>query len=184
MLNTKKAMLALADGFEEIEAIGTIDILRRAEIKVITVSVGGYTVTSARGIKIMPDMLIENCCDCEFDAIILPGGSGGSEILAESEILINMLKKQIQRKAYIAAICAAPALVLAGNHLLGNAKATCYPIPEFIDMIENYTDEKVVVSDGFVTSQGIGTVFDFSLKLVELLVSADKANELAADMLI
>ena len=184
MNDQKKVLVVLADGFEEIEAFAPIDILRRANIKVITASVGNYTVTSARGVKVLPDMLLDNCLDLEFDAIVLPGGLSGSEFLAETENLIVLLKKQIQQKKYVAAICAAPALVLAGNNLLGKNKATCYPCEEFINMLENYVDEDIVISNEFITSKGVGTAFAFSLKLVELLVGESQAKELAEEMLI
>lgn len=177
------ALLILADGFEEIEAITTIDILRRADVKVTLASLNTEIVTGAHGIRISTSKILTTA-DTEYDALILPGGMPGSQNLADSEIVTQLIKEMDNSKKIIAAICAAPSLVLAPKGLLNNKKATCYAgmetnFPEAV----SYTDEKVVQDQNIITSRGPATAPDFAFKILEALHKGDNANALRKGML-
>lgn len=180
---SKKALIPIANGTEELEAVTLIDVLRRAEVSVIVASVGELQVTASRGVKLVADALISECVDETYDLIVLPGGIPGAENLRDSKVLESLLKEQQAQGRMIGAICASPAVVLATHGLVSNTRATCYP--SFLDQLSGAEKvEEAVVVDGLcVTSQGPGTALAFSLKLVELLAGKDKAKDVADAML-
>jgi 4-methyl-5(b-hydroxyethyl)-thiazole monophosphate biosynthesis len=180
----KKVLVPIADASEDIEAVATIDVLRRAGAEVTVASVAGRQVTASRGTKITADALIAECVDKDYDCIALPGGMPGSERLRDSEPLIAMLRKQKQAGRLIAAICAAPAVVLKHHGLLENVKATCHPA--FHDRIDpQYLSRNPVVTDAnIITSQGAGTAIEFALTIVEHLIGRAKSKEIAAAMVV
>ena len=180
---TKKALIAIADGSEDLETVTMIDVLRRAEIEVTVASVQELKVTCSRGTKLEADTTIGHCLNNQYDLVAIPGGLPGADNLRQSGKLKELLLKQRDSNRYHAAICAAPALVFKPHGLLESKKATCYPA--FSEKLENsFSDSSTVIVDGFcVTSQGPGTALDFSLKLVELLVGKEKAQEIAEAML-
>jgi 4-methyl-5(b-hydroxyethyl)-thiazole monophosphate biosynthesis len=166
---SKKVLVALADGCEEMEAVCVIDVLRRAG-------------AASRGVRLVADRLVSACADETFDLIVLPGGLPGAEHLRDSAELVAMLKRQQQQGRLYAAICASPAVVLQHHGLLAGRRATCYP--GFDSQLENPAppDERVVVDENCVTSSGPGTALEFALKLVELLYEPAKAQEVAQQM--
>jgi 4-methyl-5(b-hydroxyethyl)-thiazole monophosphate biosynthesis len=174
---SKKVLVAIADGIEELEAVTIIDVLRRAKADVTVVSVGLKKVAASRGVKLEADALISDCADNLYDLIVLPGGMPGAENLRDSKELTTLLKAQAQSPRYYAAICASPAVVLQHHGLLLNKKATCYP--SMLAELENSIDEKVIVDGNCITSQGPGTALQFALKLVELLFGKEKSDEIA-----
>lgn len=176
----KKVLIAVADGSEEMETVIPADVLRRAGAEVILASVNQLEIKASRGIKLIADKLIAACEKENFDLIILPGGMPGAEHLRDSVILKNMLQKQAAAGKLIAAICAAPVVVLQHHDLLDGKKATCHPamLPE----LKNSSKERVVVSDNIITSQGPGTAAEFALKLVELLFNAATKQKVAAGL--
>lgn len=180
----KTVLVPLANGFEEIEAMTIIDVLRRADCNVTIASVQEQTITAAHGVKIITDCLINDCAENEYDMIVLPGGMPGSTNLKHSKMLENMLKQQQERNRTYAAICAAPAVVLKPLGLLDHKKATCYP--SFAkDLSASYSNDSTVIIDGnCITSQGPGTAMEFALVLVEVLFDHNKAQELKKAMLI
>ncbi len=181
----KQVLVPIADGMEEIEAMCIIDTLRRAGLEVTVASVGALQVKASRGVKIVADALITDCASETYDGIALPGGMPGAEHLRDSAPLIAMLKAQKSAGRLYAAICASPAVVFQHHGLLEGVKAaTCYP--SFRDQLDPAcaSDDRVVVDGSCVTSQGPGTAIPFALKLVELLVSPDKAKEVAQAMLV
>ncbi len=179
-----QVLVPIADGTEEIEATCIIDTLRRAGAEVTVASVGQLQVTASRGVKIVADALIADCAGVMYDCIALPGGMPGAEHLRDSAPLIAKLKEQKASGRLYAAICACPAVVLHHHGLLDGVKATCYPsMQESLDPAYTAND-RVVVDGNCVTSQGPATAIDFALKLVELLVSSAKANEVAKAMLV
>lgn len=179
----KKVLVAIAEGIEEIEAVCIIDVLRRAGSDVTVASVGvSLQVTASRGVVLVADELIKDCNDQAYDLIALPGGMPGAENLRDCELLINMLREQKASGKYYAAICASPAVVFAAHGLLDGYRATCYP--SFMKKLPDPVDEKVVVDNSCITSQGPGTALLFSLKLVEILYGAEKAKETAKAMLV
>jgi 4-methyl-5(b-hydroxyethyl)-thiazole monophosphate biosynthesis len=178
---SKKVLVAIADGTEELEAVTAIDCLRRAQIDVTVASVAQKQITTSRKVRITADKFIADCVNVSYDLIALPGGMPGAEFLRDCKDLIELLKKQTAAGRYYAAICASPAVVLQHHGLLKAKRATCHPSMK--DKINNWLDEKVVVDGNCITSQGPGTALAFSLKLVELLCGKQKASEIAKAML-
>lgn len=171
--------LFLADGFEEIEALCPVDVMRRAGIEVTTVGIGKKEITGAHGIVVTADK-----CDCEvlpdadsIEAVILPGGMPGADNLDKSPTVDAFLKAAKEKDAYIAAICAAP-FVLGKRGYLSGKKAVCYPgFEEFLEGAEVLTDG--VLSDGkIITSRGMGMALPFALELVSALRSADVSEKI------
>ncbi|KAK4525337.1 hypothetical protein GAYE_SCF09G3245 [Galdieria yellowstonensis] len=185
----RKVLIPVANGTEEIEAVTIADTLVRAGAQVTVASVEKQLqITASRGIKIVADKFITDCKSDEYDLIALPGGAQGAETLGSNNELITLLKQHQQSGKLIGAICAAPALVLAQNGFLGeDLRATCYPADQFLSKLKNPVDDEdspVVVDGQFITSQGPGTALHFSLTLVEKLYGRQKAEELAALMLL
>ena len=180
----KKVALFLAEGFEEIEALGTTDILRRAQIDVVTVSItNDKTVKGAHNIKVEADNTFSNIDFTDFDMLILPGGMPGAKNLNEHIELKNLLTEFNSKQKFIAAICAAP-MVLGSLGLLKNKRATCYPgfEPELIGA--TITGENVVVDENIITGKGPGLVFDFGLRIVEQLLGLQVRREVQNGLLL
>ena len=171
-----------ADGFEEVEGFTAVDLLRRAGIDVKMVSImGRLRITGSHNISVNTDILIEDIKE-EADMLLLPGGMPGTNYLREHEGLADLLKKQYEAGKWIAAICAAPS-VFGGLGFLKDKEATSYPgcldgIP-----VGGYKEDPVVVDGNVVTSRGVGTAIAFALKLIEVLISKEKAEEIAASII-
>jgi 4-methyl-5(b-hydroxyethyl)-thiazole monophosphate biosynthesis len=182
------ALVPVADGSEEIETVTIIDTLVRGGVEVTVASASPtLTIRASRGVKLEADCRIscDQCTSTNWDLIAVPGGMPGATNLRDSAELTALLKKQKEQKRLIAAICAAPAVVLQHHGLLNGAPATCYPADAFTDVIkDSLSQDAVVVSDNIVTSRGPGTALAFSIKLVELLVSKEVADEVAGAMLL
>ena len=181
---TKRVLVPIADGSEEIESVAIIDVLRRAGAEVTVASVDELQVTASRGVKLVADRLIRDCAGSAYDLIALPGGSRGAEHLRDSPELVAMLKKQQAQNRLYAAICAAPAVVLEHHGLATGRRVTCHP--GFTDRLSNQesVSSRVVVDGNLVTSRGPGTAIEFALKLVELLYGEEKAREVADPMIV
>ena len=161
-----KVIVPLAPGFEEIETMAIVDILRRAEVEVYLAGTTEPPVASARGVKVIPDILIGDVAD--YDAVVLPGGNPGYVNLAGDERVLKLVKDAYKAGKYVAAICAAPS-VLGKAGIMEGITATHYP---GIDVIgAKYTNEKVMRDGTIITSQGPGTAIDFALFLVEIFRS-------------
>ena len=159
----------LADGFEEIEALGTVDILRRCELSVQTVSITGtLSVSGAHGIQVVADICKDDICEDEMDAIILPGGLPGADNLENSAFVTDLLTRAAKKETLLCAICAAPK-VFGVLGLLSGVKATCYPGYEakLVGAITKHAD--VVCDKNFITSKGAGTTHKFALSIASLL---------------
>ncbi|MBQ7095902.1 MAG: DJ-1/PfpI family protein [Clostridia bacterium] len=167
----------LAEGFEEVEALAPVDLLRRAGIETVTVSIEKErVVTGARGVSVVADLLFEELEEEKMKMVILPGGYPGYENLGKDERVAALLKKAVAEGLDIAAICGAPS-VLGGLGLLEGRVATCYPGMEPLLGCAHSMD--AVVEDGpFITSRGAGTALEFSLALVARLAGREKAEEL------
>lgn len=165
----------LADGFEEIEALGTLDLLRRAGIDAVTVSVtGNKEITGSHKIKVIAD-LTEKEADNEYDMVILPGGMPGTIGLENSSFVREMLIKQAKEERYIAAICAAPS-ILGKMGLLEGKEATCYP--GFEKFLPSGKCDKKVVRDGkIITSKGPGTFMLFAEEIIKTLKDKETAEK-------
>ncbi|MEM5875215.1 MAG: DJ-1/PfpI family protein [Candidatus Aenigmatarchaeota archaeon] len=161
-----KAIVPLAEGFEEIEAITIIDVLRRAGIKVDIVGIEDEIVVGRNGIKILCEKTLNEIEQIDYDLIVLPGGNPGYKNLMNSETLLNIIRNMNSKGRIIGAICASP-LVLLKAGILKDKKATCYPTLK--NEIPNYEDKKVVVDGNIITSQGPATAIEFSLEIVKIL---------------
>lgn len=186
---TKTALIPIADGSEEIEAVCLIDTLRRAEVDVTVASVmDRRQVTGSRRTVIVADVLLETCTDQTYDLIALPGGMPGAEQLRDCQSLIAMLTQHRDAGRLYGAICASPAVALLPHGLLSGRRATCFPSVraelEHASDVEA-SDGRVVVDGNLVTSQGPGTAIEFALQLVALLFAdAAKAEEIGDRMLV
>ena len=181
---SKKVLVPIADGTEEIEAVCIIDVLRRAGSMVTVASVNELQVTASRGVKLVADKLIADCVAEKYDLIALPGGMPGAEHLRDSKELEAILRNQKEEERLYGAICAAPAVVLQHHGLLDQRRATCHP--SFVQYLENteIVESRVAVDGTCVTSRGPGTALEFALKLVELLYGGEKAKEVAEPMVV
>ena len=170
----------LADGFEEIEALTPVDMLRRAGVGVTTLGVTGKVVAGSHGIKVEADALAADFASVpdDIEMVILPGGMPGAKNLDESEIVSSFLKAASDADAYIAAICASP-MVLGKRGLLRGRDATCYPGFEGTLEGATYYEASVVVDGNTVTSDGMGSALDFALQLVTLMKGEDESERLA-----
>ncbi|MDX2254438.1 MAG: DJ-1/PfpI family protein [Pseudanabaenaceae cyanobacterium bins.39] len=182
-----RVLVPLFAGFEEIEAITIIDVLRRAQIEVVTVSLGDRDVLGAHRIMVMADQTFDQISADnlnivnEFEAIVLPGGAGTFRMRQDPRI-IQLVKDFAQRSKLVAAICAAPT-VLSDAGILKDRCATSYPAVRSQMEVAEYSLQSVVIDSQIVTSRGAGTAMAFALKLVELLKGSELANKLAQDMM-
>lgn len=176
-----KVMIPLAEGFEEIEALTVIDVLRRAGIRVDTVGVVGSLIHSSHGIRMMVDKRLNEIVPDEYDAIVLPGGSPGYINLGRSSKVIEIIKKFNSQNKLIAAICGAPS-ILAKEGLLDDRKATIYPGNE--KLLAYPRDNPVVVDGNIITSQGPGTAMEFALKIVEKLLGNTQVQKLKKELVV
>jgi len=163
-------LIPLAQGCEELEAVTIIDLLRRADIKVTTAGLDDQVIVASRGIRLIPDVKLEDVLNQSFDMIVLPGGLPGADYLNRDKRIHAILKKMSDDNKWLAAICAAPK-VFATAGLLENKKVTSYP--GSLDGINvpglQYKEVPVVIDDNIITSRGPGTAMDFALTLIELL---------------
>lgn len=175
----------LAQGFEEIEALAVVNILRRAGLEALTVSVmPERTVEGARGIPVVADIMFDNADYDSCEMIVLPGGMPGSEQLYRHEGLRRQLARFQAEDKWIAAICAAPGVVLGQLGLLKGKTAVCYPGYEAMLEGADIGEGAVAVSGKLITSKGPGTVFLFALQIAELLQSPRAVSDVKADMLL
>jgi len=178
-----KVLIPLAEGFEELEAVAVIDVLRRAGIEVITAGLQPGPVASARKVAVIPDTTIDTARAEDFDMIILPGGQPGSDNLSADIRIDKLLKDFHTADKLIGAICAAPT-VLAKAGLLSGRQATSYP--GYQEKLGGaYYLDKMVVEDGkTITSQGPGTAIPFALAIVSRLAGSRTAEDIAKAMLV
>lgn len=178
-----RVLMPLADGFEEIEALGVVDTLRRAGIEVVIAGLYDGPVRSSRNVRILPDTTIDAVQSSEFDMFVLPGGQPGTDNLNADPRIYTLLKEFDSNDKLIGAICAAPS-ILASAGLLGGRRATSYPTYSGRLNGALYENKPVVHDGNIVTSQGAGTAIVFGLKIVELLAGRNKSAEVASAMLV
>lgn len=168
----------IAEGFEEIEALCPLDIIRRAGLEITTVGIGSTSITGAHSITVNTDIKDTDFdADCNFDMIFLPGGMPGTLNLANSKTVIDAIKKAAKQEKYIAAICAAPS-ILGDMGLLGGKEAICYPGFESRLTGATVSDKRVVLDGNILTAAGMGVAIDMGLKIVEIFCDKEKATSL------
>lgn len=178
----KRVLVPIANGFEEIETMTIVDVLRRAGLEVILAGTEAGLLTGSRQVRVMPDAWIEEVQDEDFDALVLPGGQPGVDHLRKNAVVLQILQKMSASKKWIGAICAAP-LVLRDAGLIAGRHFTSFPAlePEFQE--GQYEQASVIVDGHLVTSRGPGTSMEFALKLVELLCGKEKREQTASALL-
>jgi protein deglycase len=171
-----KVLLPLAQGCEELEAVTIIDLLRRADINVVTAGLDSNPVTASRNTVLIPDTDLDTALEDDYDMLVLPGGLPGANHLENDERIKNILIKMANSEKFTAAICAAPKVLLKAG-LLDNKKATSYP--GFLDDANNtdISSDAVVIDGKVITSRGPGTAMDFALTLIETLEGKEKRDE-------
>ena len=178
---TRHAYVLLANGFEEIEAIAPLDILRRAGVTVSLLGVGGEDITSARGLRIRVDAPLITLPEQLPDMLILPGGEPGTSNLEHHDLVKELILKQHHAQRWIAAICAAPRILNALG-ILHNRDATSFPATE-VQMTDcRYRHDPVVICDHIITSRGAGTALPFAYTLVSALCSPELSTQLQQSM--
>ncbi len=181
-----KLVMLLGNGFEEIEALGTLDLLRRAGLEVTTCTLNQTPLClGAHNIATETELCLTELDSTAYDGVILPGGMGGSTALAETQGVRELLKDYDAQGKLICAICAAPALVLTAAEVVRNRKVTCYPAPPFIEALgPNYVESRAVVSDNLITAAGPGCFTDFAAAIITRLCGEETTAQVFADALI
>ncbi|MCK4739705.1 MAG: DJ-1/PfpI family protein [Deltaproteobacteria bacterium] len=179
----KKVFIPIAEGFEEIEAVSIIDVLRRAGIEVVTAGLKSCQVKGANGITLSTDTTLDKIQSSGFDMIILPGGGVGTANLKKDRRVLELLREFSGANLPVAAICAAPT-VLAKAGLIDGKKVTCYPGYESELGAGIFSKDRVIVDDGIITSRGPGTAIEFAIKLAEILVGAETAEQLTEGLIV
>lgn len=185
-MKSQTSYIFLAPGFEEIEALATVDAMRRAGMKIVEVSVTDTKhVTGATGQTVVADSLLTDIDPTDAEWIIIPGGQPGADNLHSSQKVNEIIKNQYERGGKIAAICAGPAVVVAPTGILKGKKGTCYP--GLGNMIESeggtYVKEPVVIDGNIITSEGPGTTLMFAKAIISASVGKEKADETLSSML-
>lgn len=179
-------VMLLANGFEEIEALGTLDLLRRAGVETVTCTLNRTPLTlGAHGIAVEAELCLTELDSTAFDGVILPGGLGGAQALAATQGVLELLRDYDRAGKLIAAICAAPALVLTAAGILPGRPATCYPAPKFVQALgAGYVNAGAVIGDHLITAAGPGRFTDFARAIIEYAADEETAKRVFADALI
>jgi 4-methyl-5(b-hydroxyethyl)-thiazole monophosphate biosynthesis len=187
----KKAIVLLADGFEEVEAITPIDYLRRAGVELTTAAIGkSTTVKGARGVPLNADTTLGelvkqgNAAASSWDAVIIPGGMPGAANLAASAETGTLLGEMAAAGKWVCAICASPAVVLAPLGLLSGKKFTCYPGMETRVRDGAWSEDRVVIDGNIITSRGAGTADAFAVAIIGKLVGEAEGKKVAESVLL
>ena len=180
-MSARKVLVVLADGFEDIEAVTAIDVLRRGEVDVVVASLGeGLEVRSAHGLPVVADAPFSKAAEGEYDAIVLPGGPG-TEALKASVPLLERLRRQKDEGGLIAAICAAPTVLVEAGVLEPEQHVTCYPT--CVMELDRRSAGVPVVADGnVITGQAPGASLLFALVVLKTLVGDTAAMKVARGM--
>lgn len=172
----KRVLIPLATGFEEIEALAVVDILRRAGAEVITAGTVENPIEGRNKIKVLADTPLDSVKEQDFDMIVLPGGAVGTENLKKDPRIKDIVERLYKKGRLITAICAAPT-VLSAIGITAGKTVTSHPTVRTKLDKEKISEERVVVDGNIITSQGPGTAIEFAFKLVEVLLGKDKVRE-------
>lgn len=179
----KSVVVLLAPGFEEIEALTVVDVLRRAGVRVVAAGLREGLITGSHEITVKPDTTVDKIRVEEFDMVVLPGGMPGTTHLRQDARVRKLVADMARAGRHTCAICAAPVVLKDAGVTFGKA-VTSHPVmqEELKDL--DYREDRVVTDDKIVTSRGPGTAMEFALELVRILAGQDKAEELAAAMVV
>ncbi len=166
----KNVAVFIADGSEELEALTPVDVLRRAGAKVETVSVNGEFITGSHGIVIKADKTVDKADFSAYDCLVIPGGMPGAVNISNNNKAVLAITLALDGGKLVGAICASPAVVLAGNNILGYRRATCYNAPDFVRALgENYTGKDVESDRNLITANGPKSAFAFAMEIARAL---------------
>ncbi len=174
--------LFLADGCEEIEALAQTDILRRAGFDVKMVGITGDEITGAHKIKIKADIKIEEVEKDKIEAVILPGGSKGTQKLDASDFVKETTMYAFKNKKFVCAICAAP-MILGKLGILAGKKATCYPGFEQYFIDAQYENKCVIRDGNIITGRSMGAAYDFALEIISALSGKEESDKIKAEII-
>lgn len=173
-----KVLVPFAEGMEEMEAVIIVDVLRRAKIEVTSASLKEGAVTASRGVRLLSDTTIQEVDFKDFDMIVLPGGNGGTKALAADAKISELLHDAKKNGKWIAAICAAPSILVHQNILTNQDRFTSFP--GVVSDVIGYTGARLEISGKIITSVGPGSAFEFSLELVRILCGEKTMMEVKA----
>ena len=177
-----RVLVPLAKGFEDIEAVTVVDVLRRGGVEVVTASISdSVEVESAHGIAVKADALIRDVSGDEYDAIVLPGGGEGTENLRHCEPLIVRLRRQNEERRLICAICAAPVVLVEAGVAEEGRHMTCYP-SMMLELDRSYVNVPVVADGNLITGQAPGSAMLFALVILQTLVGEAKTRKISRGM--
>lgn len=179
----KRVLLILSEGFEEIEAVTPLDLLRRAGMEVVTASTGSkLEVKGGRGITVTADRCLDDCHAERFDLVVLPGGPGVDRLRKNARVL-DLVREAYAAGVPIGAICAAP-VILADSGVLAGHVVTSFPAceAELRDKAKAYVKDRVVVDGNLITSRGAGTAEEFSLALIAFLLGHEAADNIRSQI--
>lgn len=184
---SKKILVPIAHGTEEMEVVTIIDIMVRAGFDVTVASAdsnGDTLITASRGVKLTADCLLVDIADHQYDAILLAGGVQGAESFRDSTLLVEMIKQHTYEGRLLGAICAAPAVVLQHHQIYPQALMTCHPNFKHVIPEQNWRERRVTidVNCNLVTSQGPGTALEFSMEIVTQFLGKEEAWKVAEPM--
>lgn len=172
----KKVLIPLAPGFEEVEALTVVDILRRAGADVVLAGTIKGVITGRNKINVMADATLDEAADGDYAMVVLPGGAIGTENLLKDERIKNLITKMHTQGRFVTAICAAP-MVLSAAGLTKDKTITSHPSIRAELKAAAISEERVVIDGNIITSQGPGTAMEFAFKLVEALYGVEKVEE-------
>ncbi|MDR1932944.1 MAG: DJ-1/PfpI family protein [Spirochaetales bacterium] len=175
----KRIAVLLAEGFEEVEAVTPVDFLRRAGVEVIMAGVTGKTVTGAHGVALTADVLLKDA-PANLDGLVIPGGMPGAANIAKSAAAVELVRALFAEEKLVAAICAAPGVVLGPGGFLKGKKFTCYPGYEKDVSGASFSEDRVVADGNLITSRGPGTAAEFALAIIAYLAGKDAAAKVHA----
>ncbi|MBQ4471169.1 MAG: DJ-1/PfpI family protein [Kiritimatiellae bacterium] len=177
-----RVLVPLAKGFEDIEAVTVVDVLRRGGVEVVTASISdSVEVESAHGIAVKADALFRDVSGGEYDAIVLPGGGEGTENLRHCEPLIVRLRRQNEERRLICAICAAPVVLVEAGVAEEGRHMTCYP-SMMLELDRSYVNVPVVADGNLITGQAPGSAMLFALVILQTLVGEAKTRKISRGM--
>ena len=178
-----KILIPLAQGFEEIEAVTNIDVIRRAGLDVVTAGIGSSKIEGDHGVKVQTDTEISELSSDDLSAVVLPGGMPGAANLRDSGRLLKIIREINEKGGLCAAVCAAP-IVLDAAGILEGKNATSYPGFDEEMPSCNYKEERVVIDGNIITGRGPGVAMEFALTVVEYLLDAKERAQLEDAMLV
>ncbi len=178
---TMKVLVPVAEGCEEMEAVILVDVFRRAGWEVTAMGLKPGEITASRGVRLIPDTVVDDLDARSFDVLAIPGGNGGVETLCGDERILDIVRQFHAAKKWICAVCAGP-LVLDRAGILDGVPVTCHPSAGSKLKGTKRSDERIIQHENIITSQGPGTTMAFALHVVSTLENPEKAGEIAAAM--